>query len=178
MKKCKRCGIEKELSEYYKHNQMSDGTLNICKKCKKLEESIRYSKNALDESWIEKERKRGRIKAKKYKYKQCTEVKKRAIAKHKEKFPEKLLAKNRSQRLNRKAGFNNHHWSYNEEHYKDVITIDLKKHMKAHRFLKYDQEFFMYRTIVEFDGLPSGILLDTKDRHHRYILFVVENFDD
>lgn len=35
MKKCRACSKEKDLAEYYKHKQMSDGHLNICKKCTK-----------------------------------------------------------------------------------------------------------------------------------------------
>ena len=35
MKTCRKCGVKKELAEYYKHKQMLDGHLNICKSCKK-----------------------------------------------------------------------------------------------------------------------------------------------
>lgn len=33
---CKRCGIEKDIDDFYKHKEMGDGHLNICKECKRL----------------------------------------------------------------------------------------------------------------------------------------------
>ena len=35
MKTCKRCKIEKELSEFYVHKEMGDGHLSFCKSCTK-----------------------------------------------------------------------------------------------------------------------------------------------
>ena len=38
MKKCNRCGEEKELSEFYKNKGTKDGHLNQCKKCNRVYE--------------------------------------------------------------------------------------------------------------------------------------------
>jgi hypothetical protein len=45
MKECKKCGQEKELTEFYKHKRMADGYLNICKECKKKDAGKHYEEN-------------------------------------------------------------------------------------------------------------------------------------
>lgn len=37
MKKCFKCGQEKDLKNFYKHPGMSDGRLNKCKECTKID---------------------------------------------------------------------------------------------------------------------------------------------
>jgi len=69
-------------------------------------------------------------------------------------------------------GAEKHHWSYNSEHYKDVIWLSTKDHKKAHRFIIYDQERMMYRRI---DNLQ---LLDTKEYHEGYIKSIILTEED
>jgi hypothetical protein len=83
-------------------------------------------------------------------------------------YPEKYAAKCASGNMKSPfEGAEKHHWSYNKEHYKDVIWLSKKDHMKAHRFIKYDQERMMYRDL-------NGYLLETKARHEQYIRLKVK----
>lgn len=169
-KQCFKCKLFKPLSEFYKHAQMYDGHVNKCKDCNKKDIHKNYADNILKDGYIEKERKRGRDKAKRL-YSGTNKANPVAIGNYNVKYPEKLLAKNASCRL-RTTGFEKHHWSYNEQHYKDVIWVTKQHHMKAHRFLIYDQERFMYR---RFDTLE---LLDTKERHNEFIQYCIINYED
>lgn len=57
MKKCFKCRVEKELSEFYKHPGMWDGYLGKCKECNKTDVRENYRKNI--QHYIEYEKKRG-----------------------------------------------------------------------------------------------------------------------
>lgn len=172
MKKCFKCGTEKPITDFYKHSQMHDGHLNKCKECTKKDVKVLYKSNILDPGYIEMERKRGRLKFHRL-YKGMSKHNYKSNEKYLLKYPEKNLAKLSSAKL--KRPFENaekHHWSYNKMHYKDVIWITKKEHMKIHRFIVYDQERMMYR---RFDSLE---LLDTKEKHVSFIMDCIKNKED
>ena len=170
-KVCFKCNVEKPLSEYYVHKQMGDGHLNKCKVCAKSDVKERTDKLSFNPEWIESERKRGREKSRRlgYRSKPSSET----MQKHREKYPEKYKARIASQRIKASTKSNHlHHWSYNQEHYKDVIEISPKEHGKAHRFLVYDQERMMYR---RYD---NNILLDTREAHETFIFECITTKED
>ena len=54
LKKCKNCGEFKPLTEFYKHNQMSDGYLNKCKECVKKDSRNNPKTNFKNENSYDK----------------------------------------------------------------------------------------------------------------------------
>ncbi len=44
-KECFKCKEEKEITQFYKHPEMPDGTVNKCKECNKLDVHANYEKN-------------------------------------------------------------------------------------------------------------------------------------
>lgn len=159
-KLCRKCSLSKPLDNYYIHKQMSDGFLNICIDCTKKRIAEREKKLRLNPQWLEKERERCRKKNKSIGYKkQDHEKKKLYQLRYFEKYPEKYLATNHSQHIKVQTKGNHlHHWSYNKEHWKDVIELTVFEHNLLHRFIVYDQERMMYRDL-------KGELLDTKESH-------------
>lgn len=167
-KECFKCNKTKPLDAFYKHKEMADGYLNKCKKCTKKEAKKRYNENKKNPEWRKKERRRGREKYHRLNYNEKYEGPSNEVRKRwEEKFPEKVEASNKAQHIPREKEVI-HHWSYKEKHFKDVIHLMVKEHYKAHRFLVYDQERRMFRT-------TENVLLDTKERHKKYIFDKIEN---
>jgi len=163
MKKCIICKIDKELSDFYKHSKMKDGHLNKCISCCKNQSLDRHKVKSKDKEWVKSEQKRGREKYNRLNYNEKYPYKfNQSSLKWKEKFPEKRLAQQAAQHIECLNGYHRHHWSYKEEHQKDVIILSPIEHSFHHRFIIYDEERNMYRTI-------DGILLDSKESYIDYI---------
>lgn len=167
MKKCFKCNIEKPLDMFYKHKQMGDGHLNKCIDCTKEDVKSRYAVMVKSIDYVEKERARGRDKYYRLNYrliKPSQESKRLSIQNYNKRYPEKVIVKaimGRKVKVKIK-GNHRHHWSYNKEHALDVIELTQKEHCTAHRFIIYDQERMMYRSL-------DGVLLDTREAHLEYI---------
>lgn len=174
MKKCKECLIDKTLDQFYKHQSMADGHLNICKVCCRKQTKQKRIENMKDPDWVEKESIRQRAKGRKQYHERIKgtlfiKSKRKKFGKeYNARYPEKKHAKTTALKfVVCPPNFNRHHWSYKKENVLDVFIVSEKNHYLIHRYMKYVKKEMCYMT-------KGGTLLDTREKHEAFINTILQ----
>ncbi len=154
MKKCIRCGIDKEPEDFYVHPQMRDGHLNKCKTCCKEVADLREKKLRENPEFCEKERIRSKEKYHRLKYG------KRQYEINQSKSYINGQYRNLSRKLKLTSEENVHHWNYN--FIDDIIILNRMFHRFLHRYLRLDKYTLIFST-------KNGQILDSKEKHLQYV---------
>ncbi len=140
---------------------MRDGHLNKCKECTKKDVKLIYKIHSSDESWMDKERKRGRDKFRRLGYRN----------RFKKTSSLCLGYGNISKKL-RVLGYNTknkeaHHWNYNKP--LSVLLLSRRAHKRLHLHLKVnDEDKYCYT--------EHGERLDTEEKAIKYFRAVLEGY--
>lgn len=154
---CKKCGIEKPITEFDKAVSCSDGHRCVCKACRKLEAQKRLFIHKKDPLWIEEQREKGRQKYRKYvnagTYKQS-----------------KTPSDSNINIALQKRGFNMdgkqaHHWNYNQM--KSVFIMSTQAHKILHKHISINYN-------DKFSYTENGKRIETKEFAENYFNKILE----
>tara|TARA_R110000782_G_scaffold264775_1_gene358146 strand:+ start:120 stop:659 length:540 start_codon:yes stop_codon:yes gene_type:complete len=162
-KKCFKCGERLPLTEFYTHKGMKDGHLSKCKSCTKKDVADRTELKSKDPEWVFNERERHRLRSIRHRAEGKVY---RGNKKQLDASDPKKRATIASASISAPDGSQRHHWSYKEEHWKDVIILPRAEHYKVHRYTIYDKEHLQYRTV-------HGVLLDSRELAEKYYAIVL-----
>jgi len=151
------CGLEKEISEFYKHSQMTHGVDSKCKECVKERAKIRHHLLMANPEFADQERERHKEKYHRLGYKE----QQKEWDKDKP-WKNTTIYKALSKKLGLIKGFEAHHWNYNDEFLEDVFVLKSSPHKILHTHLTLDLENRIFTT-------KEGEVLDTKKKHEDFI---------
>jgi len=143
---------------------MRTGYSCICKPCHRADSRKRELERRSTPEGLEKDKARHREKYRRLgKNKSSPEKQALYVSNYLRKYPEKDKIQRLTSNLRPVTKGNQlHHWSYNQEHAKDVFEFTRQQHATIHRFIQYDTETFMYKDL-------EGNLLNTRQKHEKYI---------
>lgn len=158
MKECFKCHRLLSIDMFYEHPKMRDGHLNKCKDCTKRDSNINYEKHCYDESWMEKERCRGREKFKKYRYRYPKSYQTNKI------ILSRRYIERRGYDLSGKVI---HHWNYNLPY--SVFVMSPRAHRRIHIHLHTSVENYLQYT-------DNNLVLDTTEKCERYYKKILDEY--
>ena len=159
MKRCFKCKVVKPYSEFYKHPKMADGHLGKCKGCAKID--VSKNRKVRADYYLDYDRNRPNAKVRsehssarnKSKY-HSDEDFRRSVLKSREKWLERNPQKRKAQvylgnavrdgrifkpsicsHCGQEKRIQGHHWSYDREHWLDVVWLCAACHGEEHRRL-------------------------------------------